>query len=68
MLSQKHSFRNIARILNRHVSTVSREIGAGSCNKYTYRAIKAQNRARRNSSKRKVGKHKLNDSPKLWSL
>ena len=66
MLSQKCSFRNIARILNRHVSTVSREIGAGSCNKYTYRAAKAQNRSERNSSKRKKGKHKLKDSPKLW--
>jgi len=66
-LSQKCSFRGIAKILNRHASTVSREVGAGSCNKYTYRAIKAQNRAKRNSSKRKAGKHKLNDSPKLWA-
>lgn len=66
MLSQKCSFRNIAKALNRNVSTISREVNAGSCNKYTYRAIKAQNRAIRNSTKRKVGKHKLNYNPKLW--
>ncbi len=65
MLSQKCSFRDIAKTLNRNVSTISREISAGSCNKYTYRAIKAENRARRNSAKRKIGKHKLNDNPKL---
>jgi len=53
MLSQKCSFRGIAKVLGRNVSTISREINAGSCNKYTYRAVKAQNRARRNSSKRK---------------
>ena len=65
-LSQKCSFRNIAKALGRNVSTISREINAGSCNKYTYRAIKAQNRAGRNSSKRKAGKHKLNGQPELW--
>ena len=67
MLSQKCSFRDIAKVLNRNVSTISREITATSGNKYTYRAVKAQNRARRNASKRKTGKHKLNDNPKLWS-
>ena len=66
MLSQNCSFHNIAKMLGRNVSTISREINAGSCNKYTYRAVKAQSRARRNSSKRKAGKHKLNDSPALW--
>lgn len=66
MLSQKCSFRSIAKVLDRNVSTVSREINAGSCNKYTYRAVKAQSRARRNSSKRKTGRHKLNDRPELW--
>lgn len=65
MLSQKCSFRNIAKTLNRNVSTISREVNTGSCNKYTYRAIKAQSRAKRNSAKRKTGKHKLNGSPKL---
>jgi IS30 family transposase len=67
MLSQKYSFRDIAKALNRNVSTISREVGAGSGNKYTYRAIKAQNRARRNAAKRKLGKHKLNDDRQLWS-
>jgi len=67
MLSQKCSFHDIAKTLNRNVSTISREINAGSCNQYTYRAIKAQNRARRNSAKRKAGKHKLRDNLKLWA-
>ena len=59
MLAQNCSFQNIARQLNRYTSTVSREINRGSCNKYTYRAAKAQNRARRNASKRKAGKFRL---------
>ena len=66
MLSQKCSFHSIAKMLDRNVSTISREINAGGCNKYTYRAVKAQNRARRNSSKRKTGKHKLNNEQELW--
>ena len=66
MLSQKCSFHNIAKMLDRNVSTISREINAGGCNKYSYRAVKAQNRARRNSSKRKTGKHKLNNEQELW--
>lgn len=66
MLSQNCSFHNIAKKLGRNISTISREINAGSCNKYTYRAVKAQSRARRNSSKRKAGKYKLNDGPALW--
>jgi len=67
MLSQKCSFHSIAKVLGRNASTISREVKAGNCNKHTYRAVKAQNRARRNSSKRKAGKHKLNDSPELWA-
>jgi IS30 family transposase len=66
MLSQNCSFHNIAKTLGRNVSTISREINAGSCNQYTYRAVKAQSRAKRNSSKRKAGKHKLNSQPELW--
>jgi len=62
MLAQNCSFHNIARQLNRHASTVSREVSRGSCNKYTYRAAKAQNRARRNASKRKSGKFRLDDN------
>lgn len=67
MLSQKCSFRYIAKILGRNVSTISREVNGGGGNKYVYRAVRAQNRARRNSSKRKADKHKLNDNPGLWA-
>ena len=66
MLSQKCFIRGIVRTLNRCASTISREINAGSCNKYTYRAVKAQNRARRNSSKRKAGRYKLDENRDLW--
>ena len=66
MLSQKCSFSDIARALGRKVSTISREVGAGGCNRQTYRAVKAQNRARRNASKRKTGKHRLNKEKELW--
>ncbi|MBU3999948.1 IS30 family transposase [Patescibacteria group bacterium] len=54
MLAQKCSFQKIAKSLNRNVSTISREVGAGSSNKYTYRASKARRRAVRNSRKRKL--------------
>jgi len=67
MLSQKCSFHDIANALGRNASTISREVAAGGGNKYVYRATRAQNRARRNSSKRKSGKHKLNENPKLWA-
>jgi IS30 family transposase len=66
LLSQKCSLNNIAKELGRHASTINREVKAGSGNRYTYRAVKAQNRARRNARKRKLGKLKLNDNPKLW--
>ena len=65
MLVQKRSFQCIAKSLGREVSTVSREISAGSCNQYTYRAGKAQARAARNSSKRKAGKYALDDNLRL---
>ncbi len=65
MLAQMCSFQSIAKALGRNVSTVSREIGAGSCNQYTYRAEKAQNRAIRNSRKRRGGKYSLDDNVRL---
>ncbi len=65
MLAQNCSFQDIAKQLNRHTSTISREVAKGSCNKYTYRAAKAQNRARRNASKRKAGKFKLDGNQEL---
>jgi len=48
----------IAEKLGRHRSTISREISLGGCNKYTYRAVKADKRAKRKASKRKSGKRK----------
>lgn len=66
MLSQKYLLNDIAKALGRYTSTISREINRGGCNKYTYRATKAQNRARRNAAKRKTGKYRLNDNPELW--
>jgi IS30 family transposase len=66
LLSQKCSFTTIAKALGRHTSTISREVQAGSCNCYSYRAVKAQHRARRNARKRKLGKRKLNANSKLW--
>jgi len=65
MLAQKCSFQSIAKSLSRNVSTISREIISGSCNKYTYRAGKAQARAVRNSRKRKAGKYALDDNVRL---
>jgi len=59
MLAQKYSLRNIATVLGRNASTISREVRAGSCNKYTYRAQRAQDRSVRNSRKRKFGKYIL---------
>lgn len=69
MLAQNCSLNEIAGFLGRHASTVSREVRDGSCNKYTYRAGKAQRRAERNSRKRKLGKRKLIDNPILrWYI
>jgi len=65
MLAQGCSFNCIAKKLERHVSTISREVRAGSGNKYTYRAEKAQRRAQRNSSKRKKGIKRMKYEPKL---
>ncbi len=56
MLAQNCSLNNIAESLFRQVSTISREILLGSCNKYTYRAGKAQKRATRSAAKRKLDK------------
>jgi len=67
MLAQTCSYREIARQLKRHVSTISREINKGCGNAYTYRATKAQNRARRNAGKRKSGRYKIDDDTELKS-
>ncbi len=65
MLAQNCSLNNIAKVLGRHTSTISREVSAGSCNKYTYRASKAQRRAERNAGKRKQNKRILHGHSKL---
>lgn len=65
MLAQNCSLNDIAKSLSRYTSTISREIRLGSCNKYSYRAGKAQKRASRNASKRKVGKKILEDNAQL---
>lgn len=58
-LARKKKLRWIARKLNRAPSTISREIRGGSMNRWAYRAVIAEHRARRNASKRKHGKYKL---------
>lgn len=55
----------IAEKLGRNRSTIFREISGGGCNKYTYRAIKADKRAKRKASKRKAGKRKFLLRPEL---
>lgn len=65
MLAQHCSFQYIAKSLKRSVSTISREVRAGSCNKYTYRVKRAHARAWRNSRKRKLGKYLLDEHIRL---
>ena len=65
-LAQGLSFRNIAGLLERDVSTISREINRAGMNKHTYRAERSQRRARRNAGKRRKDKTKLSGSPELW--
>src|SRR3972149_5914051 len=65
-LAQGLSFRNIAGLLERDVSTISREINRASTNRYTYRAERSQRRASRNASKRRKDKTKLSMSLDLW--
>jgi len=65
LLSQKYSFNAIANDLGRNKGTISREVNDGADNKYVYRAIRAQNRAKRKSSKRRKGKRKLDRNKSL---
>jgi len=65
LLSQKYSFNTIANDLGRNKGTISREVNDGADNKYVYRAIRAQNRAKRKSSKRRKGKRKLDRNKSL---
>jgi len=65
MLTQSCSLNDIAKALNRHTSSISRELKSGGRNKYTYRAGLAQRRAVRNAKKRKQNKRILNDEMRL---
>lgn len=65
MLAQGCSFGDIARSLGRSVSTISNEVSAGGCNRYTYRAATAHRRAQRKAKKRKLGKRKIVLLPRL---
>lgn len=51
--------RTIARILKRSASTISREIGQASMNRWTYRAARSQGRAERQGRRRRLNKRKL---------
>lgn len=65
MLASRKTLRTIAKKLGRSVSTISREIRAGSCNKYTYRAKRAQDRSSRNMRKRNAGNYLLDKHARL---
>ena len=64
LLSQNFSFINIANLLNKDKSTISREVKRRNMNRYTYRAHKADWHAKR--EKRKQGrKRKIDKNPEL---
>ncbi|NTU46347.1 IS30 family transposase [Candidatus Roizmanbacteria bacterium] len=65
MLASRKTLRMIAKVLRRSVSTISREVRAGSCNKYTYRAKRAQDRSYRDMSKRNTGNYLLTKNEQL---
>ncbi len=58
LLAAKWNYSEIGKVLNRDRSTISREIRKGGCNRYAYRAVKADKRAKRRASRRKYGKRK----------
>ena len=64
-LAEKLAVREIARLLERPPSTISREIRKGSCNKYTYRAQRAHKRAVRNAKTLRLDKRKLMNNTAL---
>lgn len=59
LLAAKWNFSEIAKVLGRDRSTIWREVGRGGCNEYTYRAVKADKRAKRNARRRKHGKRRI---------
>lgn len=67
MLAKEMGIREIARQLGRDASTISREIGGDRVKRY-YRAIKADQDARRNVRRRRKGKRKLLLNSKLAEI
>lgn len=65
LLAARCNFSEIARRLGRDRSTIWREVSKGSCNRCTYRAVKADRRAKRNASKRKSGRRRITLCPEL---
>lgn len=69
-LALRQGIRQIAKILNRHPSTISREVrmGLGPKARWKYRAVKAERRATRNAKKRKRGWYKLFHDEWLFNI
>lgn len=65
LIAQEVSCREIGFELGRHASTISREIRRASEDRWRYRAIRAERRARRQARQRRVGKKKLFLQPEL---
>ena len=62
------SLREIGRRIDRHASTVSRELRRFSWDRYVYRAISGQQRANSSASRRRFGKRKLVLNPALLEV
>jgi transposase, IS30 family len=58
----------IAISLQRHKSTVSREVHIAGMNRWKYRAGRSQRRALRYARRRRGGKYKLLANPALWRI
>ena len=58
-LAKGESFQAIASYLGRSVSTIAREVTRGGCNRWTYRADRAQRQSWRNARRRPLGKRKI---------
>jgi IS30 family transposase len=64
LLAQGRTFINIASWLNKDISTISREVGRKGMNRFTYRAFKANQDAKRQKSKQ-GRKRKIDQNPEL---
>lgn len=65
-LAMGMSLRHIARTLNRHPSTIHREIYGVGMSRLTYRAKESEEIHVIHTRLRRLGKHKLKLNPKLW--